>query len=197
MNAYAHDFHTHGTYPLWRKMAPSQHPKTPHGRAPVADRPRPGPAALSGTAPERNSSHRTTPAVTPRTRRPSTATMRTAVRTETQPDQSATARRPASVRSTGTDRDFPSGADHGNASGQSTDPDPPLDGHRQTEHVAALAAMAALRPDDDVETATLRQALRDQRLMVRIGAAVHNWPALDSNQRDLLAALLNPRHGKH
>lgn len=55
-----------------------------------------------------------------------------------------------------------------------------------------LAAMAQPRASDDAELAALRHVLRDQRLMAHITAEVDQWPPLNDEQRETLAALLNP-----
>jgi hypothetical protein len=57
---------------------------------------------------------------------------------------------------------------------------------------ARLAAMAQPRDDDDAELAALRSVLRDQRLMAQVIATVEQWPPLDDEQCEVLAALLNP-----
>jgi hypothetical protein len=61
---------------------------------------------------------------------------------------------------------------------------------------AELAAMAQPRPDDDEEVAALRRALRNPRLMAKVAPTVALWPSLNDEQRDRLAALLNPHWGK-
>jgi hypothetical protein len=55
-----------------------------------------------------------------------------------------------------------------------------------------LAAMAQPRASDDAELAALRHVLRDHRLMAHITAEVDQWPPLNDEQRETLAALLNP-----
>jgi len=57
---------------------------------------------------------------------------------------------------------------------------------------ARLAAMARPRDDDDDELAALRAVLRDQQLMAQVVATVEQWPPLDDEQREVLAAMLNP-----
>jgi hypothetical protein len=57
---------------------------------------------------------------------------------------------------------------------------------------ARLAAMAAPRDSDDAELAALRAVLRDERLMAHVTANVERWPPLDDEQRETIAALLNP-----
>jgi hypothetical protein len=57
---------------------------------------------------------------------------------------------------------------------------------------ARLAAMARPREDDDAELAALRAVLRDQRLMAQVIATVEQWPPLDDEQHEALAAMLNP-----
>jgi hypothetical protein len=57
---------------------------------------------------------------------------------------------------------------------------------------ARLAAMAAPRDSDDAELAALRAVLRDQRLMAHVTANVERWPPLTTEQRETIAALLNP-----
>jgi hypothetical protein len=57
---------------------------------------------------------------------------------------------------------------------------------------ARLAAMAKPRDSDDAELAALRAVLRDERLMAHVTANVEQWPPLTDEQRETIAALLNP-----
>ncbi|GAA4690822.1 hypothetical protein Prum_000040 [Phytohabitans rumicis] len=57
---------------------------------------------------------------------------------------------------------------------------------------ARLAAMAAPRDSDDAELAALRAVLRDEALMAHVTANVERWPPLTEQQRETIAALLNP-----
>ncbi len=57
---------------------------------------------------------------------------------------------------------------------------------------ARLAAMAAPRDSDDAELAALRAVLRDEKLMAHVTANVERWPPLTDEQRETVAALLNP-----
>jgi cytoskeletal protein RodZ len=57
---------------------------------------------------------------------------------------------------------------------------------------ARLAAMAAPRDSDDAQLAALRAVLRDERLMAHVTATVDGWPPLTDEQRDTVAALVNP-----
>lgn len=73
-----------------------------------------------------------------------------------------------------------------------TDPDASTDADHALMR-ARLAAMAQPHDDDTPKAAALRAILRDQRLMDRVTANVESWPPLTDEQRDTIAALLNPR----
>jgi hypothetical protein len=53
--------------------------------------------------------------------------------------------------------------------------------------------MATPRADDDAELAALRAIMRDQKLMADVIATVDQWPDPDDEQRETIAAMLNPR----
>jgi hypothetical protein len=67
-----------------------------------------------------------------------------------------------------------------------TDPDRPID------RTAQLAVIGQPRPGDDRRTEQLRRALRNRHYMAHVAAAVDHWPALTDDQRDTVAALLQP-----
>jgi hypothetical protein len=75
------------------------------------------------------------------------------------------------------------------------DPDtncPDTDPGRPTDRAVQLAAIGQPRPSDDWPTERLRRALRNRQYMARVAAAVDQWPALTDDQRDTIAALLQP-----
>ena len=67
-----------------------------------------------------------------------------------------------------------------------SDTDGPLD------RPAALEAIARPRDGDDPPTEHLRRALRDRQYMASVAAVVDHWPNLTDEQRDTVAALLQP-----
>jgi hypothetical protein len=69
---------------------------------------------------------------------------------------------------------------------------PDTDPNRLIDRTAQLAAIGQPCPGDDRRTEQLRRALRNRHYMAHVAAAVDHWPALTDDQRDTVAALLQP-----
>ncbi len=187
------------TSPRTRPTRPITATKDPH----LTERPRPshGSTGQTTTTPIHRSAHHVPPAPTNPDRPSADRIGPTADSTDTAdpPEDNRVSRpRPSAPtpdaqtalrRTTRRRRDNHAGQSPGTATANpaATVPTP--------EHAvmrARLAAMARPRDDDDDELAALRAVLRDQQLMAQVVATVEQWPPLDDEQREVLAAMLNP-----